>query len=295
MADSKIVLRSVGTHDGSFHADEVTACALLVLFNLVDKDRIVRTRDPKLLAECDFVCDVGGIYDPKRHLFDHHQVEYQGLLSSAGMVLEYLNATDIITDDIYKHLNNVLIRGVDDHDNGRDPQIPGVCTYSNVITNFNTIHNDAPSEEQTKAFFVALEFALGHLERLYKRYLYIKDCRDLVAESMQKNGECLIFDKSIPWLEAFFDLGGLQHKAKFVIMPAGDHWKLRGIPPTFHRKMEVRIPLPQEWAGLLDDDLKRVSKIEGAVFCHKGRFISVWETREDALKAMEYTLQNTKG
>ncbi|MFA6916916.1 MAG: MYG1 family protein [Parachlamydiales bacterium] len=294
MAESKIISRSVGTHDGSFHADEVTACALLVLFDLVDREHIVRTRDPQLLASCDYVCDVGGFYDPKKHLFDHHQAEYQGLMSSAGMVLEYLNETGIIANDLYKHFNNVLISGVDDHDNGRDPQIPGVCTYSNIITNFNTIHNDAPPLEQNEAFFNALDFALGHLKRLYDRYSYIKECRNLVAESMHQNGDFLIFDKSIPWIEAFFDLGGLNHKAKFVIMPAGEHWKLRGIPPTYQRKMEVRIPLPKEWAGLLEGDLKRVSKIEGAVFCHKGRFISVWETREAAFEAMEYTLKNAK-
>jgi uncharacterized UPF0160 family protein len=57
--------------------------------------------------------------------------------------------------------------------------------------------------------------------------------------------------------------------------------------------MKVRLPQPIQWAGLLDEDLKRVSGISGAVFCHKGRFISVWETREDALKALEYTLRQT--
>jgi uncharacterized UPF0160 family protein len=58
--------------------------------------------------------------------------------------------------------------------------------------------------------------------------------------------------------------------------------------------MKVRMPQPQHWAGLSDEDLKKVSGIRGAVFCHKGRFISVWETREDALKALEYTLKQVE-
>ena len=33
--------RSCGTHDGTFHADEVTACALLILFDLVDEDKVL--------------------------------------------------------------------------------------------------------------------------------------------------------------------------------------------------------------------------------------------------------------
>jgi uncharacterized UPF0160 family protein len=32
-----------------------------------------RTRDPKILAECDTVVDVGGIFDPQQKRFDHHQ------------------------------------------------------------------------------------------------------------------------------------------------------------------------------------------------------------------------------
>jgi len=55
----------------------------------------------------------------------------------------------------------------------------------------------------------------------------------------------------------------------------------------------VRLPLPEEWAGLLEDDLKKASEIPGAIFCHKGRFISVWETKEDAFKALKYILRRS--
>nr|NGX27459.1 hypothetical protein [Chlamydiota bacterium] len=40
-----MISRSLGTHDGSFHADEVSACALLLVFDLIDRDKIFRTRD----------------------------------------------------------------------------------------------------------------------------------------------------------------------------------------------------------------------------------------------------------
>ncbi|MDN3508230.1 MAG: MYG1 family protein, partial [Simkaniaceae bacterium] len=64
-------------------------------------------------------------------------------------------------------------------------------------------------------------------------------------------------------------------------------WKLRGIPPTERMKMQVRHPLPEKWAGLLEEELREVTGIPGAVFCHKGQFISIWETKEDAQKAYE--------
>lgn len=282
--------RSFGTHDGTFHADEVTACALLLLFNLIDKDKIIRTRDLEELSKCEYVCDVGGIYDPNRKLFDHHQVEYQGSLSSAGMILLHLKDKNVISPKEHHFFYHSLIMGVDAHDNGKDPQIPGLCTYSNIVSNFTPIVHDVEEEIQEVAFFDALAFALGHLTRLWERYNYIQSCRQIVAESMAKDSQCLMFEKSIPWMEIFFDMGGNSHPAAFVIMPSGKHWKLRGIPPSLDEKMKVRLPLPKEWAGLLDEELKRISKIPGAIFCHKGRFISVWETKEDAIKALNYTL-----
>ncbi|CUI17342.1 conserved hypothetical protein, MYG1 family [Candidatus Protochlamydia naegleriophila] len=286
--------RSCGTHDGTFHADEVTACALLMLFDLIDEERIVRTRDLHVLATCEYVCDVGGVYDPSQKLFDHHQVDYQGPLSSAGMILKYLQTIGKLKPNEYEFFNSSLVMGIDAHDNGRDPLIPGYCSFSHVVSNYTPIHYDCAPEEQNQAFHQALTFVFEHLQRLWDRFKYTQSCREIVAECMAKSQECLLFDQNLPWLEIFFELKGDEHPALFVIMPSGNHWKLRGIPPSYQDRMKVRLPQPQEWAGLLDEDLKRISGISGAIFCHKGRFISVWETREDALKALEYTLKHAK-
>lgn len=285
-------LRSCGTHDGTFHADEVTACALLILFDLIDENKIVRTRNYEKLQNCEFVCDVGGVYNPEAKLFDHHQAEYDGPMSSAGMILLYLKNQGIINESEYNFFNTVLIIGVDEHDNGLDPQIPGVSTYSNVVSNFTPIHYDIKPQEQDDAFFQALAFAKGHLKRMWERYRYTSSCKAIVGKVMEKRDNYLLFEKAIPWMDPFFELGGVDHPAQFVIMPTGKHWKLRGIPPSPDDKMEVRLPLPQEWAGHLEEDLKRISGIPGAIFCHKGRFISVWETCDDALKALRYTLSH---
>lgn len=281
------IIRSCGTHDGSFHADEVSACALLILFDCIDFDKITRSRDPKVLATCQYVCDVGGIYDPSQGLFDHHQAHYDGELSSAGMILQFLRDQKKISLKEHEAFSRYIIKGVDDHDQGKDPSIYGVCTFSHVIANFNTIHHEAPAEEQHKAFFKALEFTFGHLRRFWERYQYIISCREIVAEAMRNDTKVLMFEKSIPWQDVFFDLGGEKHPAQFIIMPSGEHWKLRGIPPNDRDRMAVRMPMPQSWAGLLQGDLKKVTGIEDAVFCHKGRFISVWKTREAALRALE--------
>lgn len=288
------VARSVGVHDGTFHADEVTACALLSLFNLIDEHLIVRTRNLEELARCEYVCDVGGIYDPGQKLFDHHQSEYDGPLSSAGMIWQYLHEQGFVSAHEYHHFNQALIKGVDDHDNGRMPTFEGLCTFSHVISNFVPLEHDAPQEVQKKAFLEAFHFVRSYLKRARQRYQHVMSCREKVRAAMAGEGRYMIFEEGLPWLECFFDLGGEEHPAQFLIMPSGDHWKLRGIPPSYEERMKVRVPLPEEWAGLLEKELKEVSGIPGAIFCHKGRFISVWETREDALKALDYVLSKEK-
>lgn len=286
--------RSVGTHDGAFHADEVTACSLLNLFGLIDADKIHRTRSPEILDRCEFVCDVGGVYDPTRKLFDHHQVEYTGPLSSAGMILLFLKDSHKINASDYAFLNQSLIVGVDAHDNGAGPILHGVCTYSQLISNFSPINHECLSETQDLAFMEAFYFARSHLDRLIRRHHYIQSCKEIVIQAMEKGTDYLLFDHSLPWMESFFEHNGQTHPAKFIIMPSGNHWKLRGIPPSLKQSMQVRLPLPLQWAGLLDQDLKKVTQISGAIFCHKGRFISVWETKNDAIKALELVLKMYK-
>ena len=83
------------------------------------------------------------------------------------------------------------------------------------------------------------------------------------------------------------------HPAVFVIMPSGKHWKLRGIPPSPRDRMSVRYPLPLAWAGLIEQELVEQTGISGAVFCHKGRFISIWKTKEDAFKALNLVLEQS--
>lgn len=156
--------RTLGTHDGTFHADEVTACALLEFFNLIDGDKVYRTRDINQLSTCEYVCDVGGEYNPTEKRFDHHQIEYKGHLSSAGMVLDYLKTSKVISQKDFDFFNNALVRGVDAHDNGKDPQVPGLCSFSHIISNFCPIRYDASSEEQYAAFLEAKAFAYGHLK-----------------------------------------------------------------------------------------------------------------------------------
>ena len=76
----------IGTHNGVFHSDEVVAVAILCLYHSDKNIRIIRTRDMKVLAQCNICVDVGG------GEYDHHQPGFMlgrkdGMIyASAGLV-----------------------------------------------------------------------------------------------------------------------------------------------------------------------------------------------------------------
>ena len=89
----------IGTHSGTFHCDEVLACAMIKVLPEYRDAEIVRSRDPAELAPCDFVVDVGGVFDHGKKRYDHHQKDFAHTaatilkdkawntkLSSAGLV-----------------------------------------------------------------------------------------------------------------------------------------------------------------------------------------------------------------
>jgi uncharacterized UPF0160 family protein len=55
-------------------SDEALAVSMLKATKEFSDAALIRTRDASKLAECDVVVDVGGVYDPATHRYDHHQV-----------------------------------------------------------------------------------------------------------------------------------------------------------------------------------------------------------------------------
>lgn len=64
---------TIGTHDQSFHCDDVTACYMLKQLPRFKDHDIVRTRDEELLGKCEIIVDVGGVLDVDKLRLDHHQ------------------------------------------------------------------------------------------------------------------------------------------------------------------------------------------------------------------------------
>ena len=66
----------IGTHSGTFQADEALGVWMLRQLPDYRNSKVVRSRDTSVLDKLDIVIDVGGIYDPDAKRYDHHQRDY---------------------------------------------------------------------------------------------------------------------------------------------------------------------------------------------------------------------------
>lgn len=74
--DSTVSTKVIGTHSGTFQADEAMGCFILRQIPEYRNSKIVRSRDLTVLESLDIVIDVGGVYDHSAKRYDHHQRGY---------------------------------------------------------------------------------------------------------------------------------------------------------------------------------------------------------------------------
>ena len=152
-------IKIIVTHDGAFHADEVTALALLHSFDLIDIETvsIKRSREEERINSADLVLDVGLQFDPKKMRFDHHQF-INGSVSSAGLIWQWLQSELSFP---YPKID-AFIKAIDAHDCGI--QRMAEFSFSDVISAYN--HEDLYSPQQEVAFLEALHVAVKFIQNL---------------------------------------------------------------------------------------------------------------------------------
>jgi uncharacterized UPF0160 family protein len=278
----------VATHDGSFHADEAFAIAVLAL--AAGPLDIVRTRDAALMAECDLRLDVGLRHDPTTGDFDHHQKGGAGArqngirYASFGLVWQHYGETVCGDAHVAAALDERVVQGIDAHDNGQtltQSLIDGVqpVTASHVIAAMNPVWDeDADPAEVDRRFGEAVALAGRIIERAIAGSAAHARAQRLVRDAIAaaRDPRLIELDQGMPWHEAV-----VNHApdALFVIYPKTDGWGLQAVPRELG-SFGNRKDLPAAWAGLSDADLVAITGVPDARFCHAGRFIAVAETRE---------------
>jgi len=278
----------VASHNGPFHADDVMAYALIRSF-FDTSATIIRTRDPDRIDAAGIVIDVGGIYDPERLRFDHHQSTYTGPLSAAGMVLEWLTLSGKIEEALSERLRTKLMNYVDAVDNGRVAPVEGIPCYPSLIQALN--QPASTQDEFDRAFLVAHGIAAAWIAGIKAEHDRIRAAEvripQAMAEAVEAGRNVIFLKEYLRWKPVYFANGGETHPTEFTLFPGTDSsWRVVAIPPKLGEFGQKR-SLPKPWAGLSDEDLEAVTGVEGSVFCHKNRFIAVFKNRKAALEALE--------
>ncbi|GLH06119.1 UPF0160 protein MYG1, mitochondrial [Gryllus bimaculatus] len=320
---------TIGTHNGTFHCDEVLACYMLKQLPAYKNAEIIRTRDQTVLDSCDIVVDVGGEFDTSRHRYDHHQREFnesmnslnpaypwKTKLSSAGLVYYHFGHNiikamlpDCDEDSInatYKQVYEYFIQEIDGIDNGvpmfdGEPHYRITTNLSSRVANLNPAWN-SPNRDETDGFYKALELVGEEFkDRITYKATVWWPARSLVRDALNnrykahESGEIMIFDNDTfcPWKEHLFDLEAetkIDPNIKFVLFCDRGVWRVQAVPVAVGSYI-CRVFLWKDWHGLRDDELVKVSGIDGCVFVHGTGFIGGNKTKEGALEMATQSLK----
>ncbi len=254
---------TVATHNGSFHADELTACVILSL--LYEDIKIIRSRNLETLEQGDIVIDVSGQFDLEKH-FDHHPKEFTKTradnikYATAGLIWEFYgrkllkkyitdkfdNAiafTDVVLEKAWTYIENNFMQYIDLSDNGQ------LDTYTKNLSNPNN-SDEVAVYDKLNAFYmkvptipvlIALQNTPGGTEEeQYENFMRTLECFKTLFNGIlinclknardeekviasYKGGELLILSEKLPWFDTVYNNWELFKDCKLAIYP--DHNK----------------------------------------------------------------------
>ncbi len=285
-------IRTIGTHSGKFHADDVMATAMLRL--LLGDIKVTRTRDEKILKTLDLV------YDISLGEFDHHQLNKEirennipyaacGLIwrEFGSRVLQkfdsQLEEHDIIS--LFDFVDKNLVQGIDAADNGIDIKSDiKATTISDIIQNFNPAWDSDDSIDE--AFEEAAQYATVVITRIIKRQISVIKARVIVNEAFENRtiNEIMILKNGCPWLHHLLKID-INNEVLFVISPdeANGEYKVQSVKKNVDT-FESRKDIVESIRGKSRDEINSIIKIDDAIFCHKAGFIASAKSMESALK-----------
>ena len=287
------------THSGGFHADELLSSVILT--RLFPEARVVRSRAPEWITPgADrIIYDVGGAYDADARIFDHHQrgapLREDGQpYSSFGLIWkhygrDYLAATGLPgahIETVHDAFDASFVLPIDLMDNGAmSPAVAGplaVLTLPVLLETLKPVFDEPDPEALERAFHAALAIARSFLEARIAGSAAKLRAEDIVLKAIVDAGEKRVLElpMGMPFRSAVMK-SGADHLL-FVVHPRDKDWCLTGIRRA-DEGFELRADLPAAWAGLTNGDLEAACGVEGAGFCHNGRFIAAAKTREAAL------------
>lgn len=286
------------THSGTFHADELLACAAILILLDGKPFEIIRTRDSNIIATGDFVIDVGAQYDPKTNRFDHHQYGGAGTrengipYSAFGLVWKEYGETICglkeVADAIDRHIGHPVDmgdNGMDYYDTVRPDTEPLILQF--VVAMFRpTWKGEATHDERFMELVTFLKRLL--LLEIVVEKNRIEGSRFVEASYEQaRDKRVVVLDGPYPWHEVL----ARHPEPLYVVKPKtqNNYWEVECVRDSING-FANRKDLPLSWGGKFEEELSAVTGISDAVFCHNRLYIAVTKTKESALKLAHMAL-----
>ncbi len=293
-------MKTIVTHDGKFHADDV--CAVAALSLVIDEPiNVVRTRDSEIIEKAEYVVDVGGVFDPEKNRFDHHQQGGAGVrknmipYAAFGLVWKTFGEKLCGSSAVAELIDEGMVSPLDASDNGVDISIPkfeNVSSYG-IDSAINAFVSTWKEEDRDMdAVFLEL---VSFVKALLARKIVSERAKEEAKEYVERAYNEAT-DKRIIVLEGPYpvrDFLAKHPEPLFFIRPrpSDEKWSVetvRSNPQSFVNRKN----LPTAWAGKKDNEMSEISGVEDAIFCHRGLFLAVAKSREGAIKLAQLAVDN---
>ncbi len=316
--------KTIATHSGSFHADDVFGVA--VLMGVFPSHTLVRTRHQDAIDQADFVVDVGGIWAAEAGRFDHHQRGFTGArpertvdsaqvpgvgYASAGLVWSvhgaaYVQAvaqargvdvSEQQVNQVVQSIDQALVQYLDLVDNGQADVAPGLFGLSALISQLNShwleeksLSSAEKAQLQETRFREAVAITRQFLDRaIFKQVGQILSMDTVRQAPRLLHGRVLhLQEGGMPWTRVVVEE---MPEVLFVIYPDSDgrQYQLKTVPVE-PASFDSRLDLPAAWAGLRDAELAAASGVPDSVFCHMNLFIAGAKSFDGALQLARLAL-----
>lgn len=288
------------THSGTMHTDEVFATAFLDLY----KKDITLIRLPQI--DIDKIEKDVLVYDIGRGKYDHHQDDAKtrenGIkYSSFGLLFqefgkEYLKQLKIEDiEEVFNTIDKELVEGIDAVDNGVFPEINAnfkVKTLDDIIKACNPSFGS--NQDENEQFIKAVGIAkIIFQETIHNIVGKVKAKKIILQKLKVTEKDYLELEEYIPYEETILKNEEGNH-ILFALYPSNrGGWGIKTIKKSAEDKTD-RLSFPENWAGLENKELEKITGIKDVTFCHSGRFLMTCKTKEAAYKVLEKVLNQTE-
>ncbi len=288
-------MKKVITHNGSFHADDVFGVATLQLHFGTENVEVIRTRDEAVIATGDIVLDVGGVYDPERQRFDHHQngapARDNGIPYAAfGLIWKHYGEQVAGSREVAEAIEKRLVMPIDANDNGvslfeqKYSEI-SPFTIQDMMGLLKPVWNG--EEEMDERFKAACDLAREILMRAKAHAAAEVAEAELARKAYEEASDKRVIVSDVE-LSAYFFID--QPEVLLVVYPdENGNWDATAVRKE-SGSFATRVQFPEAWRGLRDSELAVASGIADAVFCHKAGFLFVAKSKEGVMEATKKAL-----